>query len=240
MDQKPKNHFISIVVPAYNEEKYIENCLKSLQSQDYPKDKYEVIVVDNNSIDDTAKIVKKYGARLIGCQVQGVAAARQVGGQAAFGEIIAGTDADTILPKNWLKTLSNNFQNRDTAAITGTATFGSTSTFNKILAKVGFPLMMRTMFLFGQKALNGFNFAIRKEIFDTIGGFDPEIASAEDVDLGMRAAKEGRVIFVPSLVVETSARRIEDSRVKFFWHHIKNIIRFIILRKEPEGFENVR
>ena len=240
MEQGTKNYFISVVIPAYNEEKYLASCLESLKNQNYPKEKYEVIVVDNNSTDKTPQIARDFGARIVGCQVQGVAAARQVGGQAVFGEIIAGTDADTMLPVTWLKDINSYFQDKSIVAISGSATFSSTGSFNKLLARVGFPLIMRTMFFLGKKALNGFNFAIRKDVFDKIGGFDPEMLSAEDVDLGIKASKKGKVIFIPSLVVTTSARRIEKSRIKFFWHHIKNIVRFMILRKEPEGFENIR
>jgi glycosyltransferase involved in cell wall biosynthesis len=233
-------HFISVVIPAYNEEKGIADCLQSVKNQTYPEYKYEIIVVDNNSTDKTPEIAEKFGARVVGCQVQGVSASRQVGGKAAFGKIIVGTDADTLVARNWLELINENFQNEAIVGITGTAVFGSTSTFNKILAKVGFPLIIRLMFLFGKPALNGFNFAIRKDIFDKIGGFNPKLASAEDVDLGIRAGKVGKVLFVPNLSVETSARRIDKSRFKFFAHHVKNFVRFAILKKEPEGFETIR
>jgi glycosyltransferase involved in cell wall biosynthesis len=57
--------FISVVIPAYNEERYLPACLKSLQKQTYPSDRYEVILSDNNSSDSTSEIAKKYGARVI-------------------------------------------------------------------------------------------------------------------------------------------------------------------------------
>jgi len=52
--------FVSVIVPVYNGEKTIAECVKSLLSQDYPKDRYEIIIVDNNSKDQTAEIIKKY------------------------------------------------------------------------------------------------------------------------------------------------------------------------------------
>src|SRR3990167_9148920 len=99
--KQTKQHYISVVVPAFNEEKYLSRCLESFKQQDYPKEKFEVIVVDNNSTDKTPKIAQSYEARLVGCQVRGVAVSRQAGGQAAKGEIIAGTDADTVVSTNW-------------------------------------------------------------------------------------------------------------------------------------------
>ena len=235
-----RHKFISVVIPGYNEEKYLPNCLASLKEQDYPKERFEVIVVDNNSTDKTGKIAESYGARLVGLQThQGVSPARQAGSQAAKGEIIAGTDADTIVSKNWLSTINKYFQDPQVVAITGGAQFYSTGLINNILAGV-FPLLVRLQFFFGKPGLNGFNFAIKKTIFDKIGGFDISLKSAEDVDLGIRVAKEGEVLFAPDLKAATSARRIERSRLGFFWHHIKNIMRFMIFKKDPEGFENIR
>ncbi|MEX0617111.1 MAG: glycosyltransferase [Candidatus Woykebacteria bacterium] len=242
MNSELKTHHphISVVIPAFNEEKYLPKCLESLRSQDYPNDNYEIIVVDNNSTDGTVKVAEKYGARVIGCQVQGVSVSRQAGGQAAFGEIIAGTDSDTIVAPNWLSIIEKSFKDPKVAAITAGAEFHSTGLINKTLAKYGFPFFMQLQFLLGKPALNGFSFAIKKETFDKIGGFNLKLASAEDVDLGIRASKEGKVLYVPELKVYTSARRMEKSRIKFFWHHFKNIIRFTLLKKDPESFEAVR
>ena len=96
--------FISIIVPVYNGENIIGACLKSLLAQDYPKDKYEVIAVDNNSKDKTADIIKEYSVHyLFESKVQGSYAARNTGVRHAKGEILAFTDADCVADKGWLK-----------------------------------------------------------------------------------------------------------------------------------------
>lgn len=235
-DKKP---YISVVIPAYNEEKYIGETLKSVIAQDFPKDNYEIVVVDNNSDDQTAKAAGSFRVRVVECKTKGVSAARQAGAEASRGEIIVFTDADTTVGKDWLNQLSKQFEDRGIAAVTGTAGFDKAGRVNNLIAK-GFPAFMRLQFIFGRKALNGFNCAIRKTVFDKIGGFNTNLVSAEDVDLGIRASKEGKVVFVPEIKVYTSARRMEKSRLGFFWQHLKNIVQFTILGKKPGKFDSIR
>lgn len=94
----------SVIVPFYNEEKYIEQCLQKLLSQDFPKEDYEIIFVDNLSDDKSAEIVKKHPeiTYLREVNPNNVYAARNTGVKKARGEIIAFTDADTFVPENWL------------------------------------------------------------------------------------------------------------------------------------------
>lgn len=235
-DKKP---YISVVIPAYNEEKYIGATLKSVISQDYAQENYEVIVVDNNSEDKTAQVAGSFKVKVVECRTKGVSAARQAGVEVSRGEIIVFTDADTQVPKDWLTRVGKQFEDKEIAAITGTAEFDRAGRVNSLLAK-GFPAFMRLQFIFGRKALNGFNCAIRKSVFAKIGGFNTNLVSAEDVDLGIRASKEGKVVFVPEIKVYTSARRMEKSRLGFFWQHFKNIVQFTILGKKPGKFDTIR
>lgn len=235
-----KTYFISVVVPAYNEEKYIGSTLQSIFSQNYPKENYEVIVADNNSTDKTGEISIAAGAKVVLCLQKGVAATRQTGFEAAKGEILVGTDSDTLVPSDWLSKINNIFQDEKIVAATGSATLNSKSFLNRFMAKYLFPFSMSALFFFGKKALNGFNFAVRADAFRQVGGIDKNLVSAEDVDLGIRLAKIGKVVFVPNLTATTSARRIDASRVKFFAHHLENVIRFMILGQKPKGFEDIR
>ncbi|MDP2671011.1 MAG: glycosyltransferase family 2 protein [bacterium] len=234
-------YFLSIVIPALNEEKYLPACLSSLNSQDYPKDKYEVIVVNNDSTDRTAEIATEMGARVVSCHEKGVAAVRQDGYEQAKGEIFVGTDSDTVQPTDWLSRINELFQSDPSLiAITGGAEFNSNSLLNQFLAKELFPINLQIMFALGKQSLSGFNFSVRRDAFEQVGGFDTSLASAEDVDLGVRLGKIGKVKFIRSLVVTTSSRRIDASRVKFFTHHLRNVIKFMILGQKPESFENIR
>lgn len=235
-----KLHFISVVVPAYNEEKYIRATLQSIFANDYPREKYEVIVADNNSTDTTAAIALDEGAGVVTCLQKGVAATRQTGFEAAKGEILVGTDSDTLVPSGWLTKINQIFTNEMIVAVTGTGNLDSRSLINRLLAKYLFPITMSALFLLGKKALNGFNFAVRAEAFNQVGGIDKSLVSAEDVDLGIRLAKIGKVVFEPKLTVVTSSRRIDQSRLEFFSHHFKNIIRVMILGQKPKSFKDIR
>jgi len=100
-----KSPFVSVVVVTKNEEKNICKCLESLLAQDYPKDKYEVIIVDGVSTDRTQEICKQYPVRLIAAEKSGISYQRNRGIEAAKGKYVAFTDADCIVEKAWLRKL---------------------------------------------------------------------------------------------------------------------------------------
>jgi glycosyltransferase involved in cell wall biosynthesis len=111
---------ISVVIPAYNEQDFLGPCLKTLQYQSTDIE-YEVIVVDNNSSDNTAKVAEEYGARVVYQPIQGVCAARQAGTEAAKGEIVISTDADATFHPDYLTNVMKKFAERpDASAIAGT------------------------------------------------------------------------------------------------------------------------
>lgn len=237
MINKPK---ISVVIPAYNEEKDLADCLESLQKQTFPKTSYEVIVVDNNSTDKTAQIAQDYGVRVIGCQVQGVAAARALGSDATYGEIIAGTDADTIVADNWLEKIWYHFEkDPKLIGLTGPVYFKDTNVVFSKLAYISFDIFQRFNFLIRKPTFSGFNYAVETEAYKAVGGINPKLESAEDIDLSFRLSKKGKVGYFEDCIVYTSPRRLTKDPVEFFRHHSKNY--FAMLRgKPPEPFEPIR
>jgi glycosyltransferase involved in cell wall biosynthesis len=98
---------LSVVIPAYNEGSYLDASLTSLRQQDF-SGSYEVIVLDNNSRDDTAAIASAHGARVHEPR-RGMCVARERGTRAARGEIVVSTDADTVHPADWLTRLDAQF-----------------------------------------------------------------------------------------------------------------------------------
>ena len=113
---------VSVIIPAFNEGKNIAAVLTSLVKQQYTK-KFEVILVDNNSSDNTVKIAKKFLKKLplkiVSEKKQGRGAAKARGAKEAKGEILAFMDADTMAYDNWLSTIESAFKNKETIAITG-------------------------------------------------------------------------------------------------------------------------
>lgn len=107
----------SVVIPAYNEAATIGDCLDSLLRQDF-SEPYEIIVVDNNSTDDTTPIAKSRGVNVIREERQGVCWARQLGSEMASGEIIISTDADTTYGPDWISKIDRKFRSEPTAVAT--------------------------------------------------------------------------------------------------------------------------
>lgn len=233
---------ISVVIPAYNEEDWIELSLESLQNQEYEAE-YEIIVVDKNSDDNTQEIAKEYGARVINEPEGGVSQARQTGFKAAQYPIIASTDADTIVPKDWLATINETFQEPNVVGAYGSCTFYDSSLYHNFLAKYGFSGFLRLNSLIGKPLFIGFNMAVSKEAFDQTRGFDSEIKSAEDVDLSQRVKSEGKIVYNKDLTVKTSDRRLNSwGLAKFLLHHAINYFNVVWLRRPDKArdFDNIR
>jgi len=97
---------ISIIVPFYNKENTIEACIHGLLDQEYPKDKYEIICVNNNSVDSSCSIISKYpSVKLIQEITQGAYIARNAGILASSGNFMVFSDADVMAPRSWLSNI---------------------------------------------------------------------------------------------------------------------------------------
>jgi GT2 family glycosyltransferase len=94
---------VSIIIPVYNAEKTLKLCLDSLTALDYPREKMEIICTDNGSRDASPRIIKEYDAILVSEAKRSSYAARNRGIKSASHELIAFTDADCVVDKNWLK-----------------------------------------------------------------------------------------------------------------------------------------
>jgi peptidoglycan/xylan/chitin deacetylase (PgdA/CDA1 family)/glycosyltransferase involved in cell wall biosynthesis len=236
--------FVSVVIPAFNEELMLPTCLQALTEQNY-KGKYEIIVVDNNSEDLTSKIALVYGATVIKEKRQGVAFARQAGFSVAKGQIILSTDSDTIVPPNWISSMvSKLLKDKSIVAVGGSCSLIGTNTFLKMLSRSLVPVM----FLFDKildypGTLQGWNFAVRKDAFEKIGGFDTTLRPddiGEDRDLGKRLGKVGKVRISFRLQVKTSARRFVGL-VKTLKYVFLNYFYFLIKKRSLHGtFQTIR
>ena len=114
---------VSVVIPACNEEHFITKCLESLKAQTY-KGPVEIIVVDNNSTDKTSELARAAGATVLFERTPGVCPARDTGTQAAKGDIVVSTDADTTFPSDWLERIVTAFeQNPKAVGVAGSFIF---------------------------------------------------------------------------------------------------------------------
>ena len=112
---------VSVVVVVKNGKRTISKCLESLLIQDFPKEKYEIVVVDGGSTDGTQEIVRKYSVRLIVDENGTIAHSRNVGVQVSKGSYVAFTDSDCIVERKWLRTLVEALkkEREDTVAVGG-------------------------------------------------------------------------------------------------------------------------
>jgi glycosyltransferase involved in cell wall biosynthesis len=224
-----KTILISVVVPAYNEEKSIGQCLTALKNQDFPQKDYEIIVVDNNSTDKTAQIAKEMGAKVFSERTQGYVFALRKGCSQAKGGIIAITDADALVPKDWLKKIYQAFQKDPQVVYLGGKVAFQPKTILAVMAEPiwnfsGWFLRLGT----------GFNLVIKKDVYKKIGGFREEINFDTDVDLCLRARKEGRMVFLWNNPVVSSSRHLQGLGGTIYC--IKgtiNIICLILFKKTP-------
>jgi peptidoglycan/xylan/chitin deacetylase (PgdA/CDA1 family)/GT2 family glycosyltransferase len=238
--------FISVVVPAYNEEQYLRACLESLKRQDYAAE-YEVIVVDNASTDDTARIARDWGAKVVYESKRSPACARQKGAEVATGKIIAFIDADTQAPPNWLSTIVWRFLcDPETAVISGPYAYCDTGKVSRIMSYAGSFVSIITDHLFRKVlhkggALWGCNFAVQRSAFWQVGGFDTSIKFyGEEYELSLRLRKAGKAVIIPRLFVLTSARRLKRiGVVNQYWNWIVDYFSVLFWYAPiPERLEN--
>lgn len=214
---------VSVVIPAWNEEKYIADALELIAKQTIQP--LEVIVVDNNSTDSTAAIAKKMGARVIRELQQGITPARNAGFNAAKGDIIARTDADTHVPANWLETMIEIFEsNPDIVGVSGPSSFFSENEHDHVVTS---KLLTKTYVAFaglihGHEIMIGPNMGVKKAAWEKIK-HSVEMNDSivhEDIDLAYHLSEVGLVTFDKRLIVEISPRRIKNNPKSFFIDYV--------------------
>lgn len=196
-DKKSKDFFprISIVIPAYNEEKKIEKTLRRIKELDYPKDKLEIIVVDDGSTDNTANIVRKFEeVILIQCEKNSGRAAipMNLGVDHAKNEIIAIMNADSYPKKDSLLYLVEYFKDENTGAVTGAYLANDPKTFIQKLQNFEYRIIAWNrkllQFLNAVYVTPGPLSLYRKSVLLEVGKFDEENLT-EDIEIAWRILK---------------------------------------------------
>jgi len=183
---------ISIIIPTYNAAQTLIECVQACLNQDYPKDKLEIIIVDDGSTDDTQEIIKKYPVTYIYQSNSGPAKARNTGWRSARGEVICFTDSDCIPHKEWVKRLTNKFASEAIGAVAGSYEIASKK--NLLAQCIHEEIIERHLRMPEQIHVFGsYNVAIKREVLERVGGFNEgyRYASGEDNDLSYRILKAG-------------------------------------------------
>ncbi len=184
--------FVSVIVPVYNAQNNIDLCIRSLLEQDYPKDRYEVIIVDNNSKDKTKEIINKYDVKyVLEDGIQSSYAARNKGIKEAVGGILAFTDSDCIADQNWIEKGVRAFHDDKIGGIGGkVCSYMPKNYIERYQAKKD--VMGQEKLLTQDKIekklgkITTCNAFYRRKVFNIIGLFEPTIISGGDHDLSLR------------------------------------------------------
>ncbi|MBI4317237.1 MAG: glycosyltransferase [Chloroflexi bacterium] len=202
---------ISVVICSYNGQGTIRDCLEALGRLDYSN--FEVIVVDDGSTDRTPAIAREYDVRLISSENRGLSNARNLGLEAATGEIVAYIDDDAYPDPHWLSYLAATFMAGDFVGVGGPniAPEGDGPIADCVANAPGGPVNVLLSDVEAEH-IAGCNMAFRKSALLTIGGFDPQFRVAgDDVDVCWRLRQMGwKLGYSPAAVV---------------WHHRRNSIR---------------
>jgi len=230
---------ISVVIPTFNEEKNIKRTLLSLNNQDFPRDRYEIIVVDGFSKDKTVEIAEKYADKVIYQKSPRVAGARNDGARISKGWIIATTDADTLIPSHWIRRIYENFKNdRSLVGLSGPMF----PLENSLKARVfflmsfnAFPRIISTIAPHFHAFTFGPNSAFLKKAFMKVGGYSVDIGISDDVEITMRIKKYGRLKFDKNLFVYTSSRRFERyGYLRMLYIYDTTAFKLFVLKKRDD------
>ena len=182
----PADPFVSVVVPVLNGEETIGDCLSSLVRTDYPRERREIIVVDNGCTDGTAQIVENFSVRHLREGRRGVSHARNRGIVESRGDVLAFIDADCMVSTRWLQELVQPLSDDNVSATAGEiVAYPPTTPAQRYVARRK-PYWQEWVarapvpwFLLG-------NSAVRRGVFDQIGRFDPNLVGCNDIDFSFR------------------------------------------------------
>jgi GT2 family glycosyltransferase len=200
----------SIIIPTKNNADILEKCLESIRNLDYPKEEIELIIVDGHSTDNTVEIAKKYGCKVVYENVGTRGGACNVGVRIANGEFVVFTDADCVVPKDWLKNLIRHFNDGRIASVGGpNVTPEDDTEFAKcvgvvlsFLSKLGARYGLNIDRVVETFHNSGCNVAYRKKAIEEVVGFNEKLITCEDEELDYRIKKKGyKILYTPDAVV---------------------------------------
>ncbi|QFU82333.1 glycosyltransferase [Natronorubrum aibiense] len=215
--------FISVICPVYNDPEGIRETLTSVVDVDYPQDRFEVLVVDNGSTDQTPIVIQSFAdsypeivSHIIEDEIQSSYAARNKGIKHATGEVIAFIDADMTVKQSWLKSIEDVLDST-TADYIGCKTRIYTpesgpTIWSKYDLALGLPV---------EKYIEKDGFAptcsliVRQQVFDEVGNFDHRLVSGGDKEFGHRVRDAGfQMAYTDEIVLEHPARVSSTSWLK--------------------------
>jgi glycosyltransferase involved in cell wall biosynthesis len=224
---------ISVIIPAHNEEGYLEATLDALQRQNYGW--FEIIIVANGCSDRTAQIARGRCQRLIVLSQKNLGIARNLGARMARGEVLVFLDADTILEPMALRRIAEDFTKEHAAGTVRGQPDGQRLAYRLIYALKNF--IHRWSFHPGSSGV----ILCWKEHFVRSGGFDEGLEVRENSELMKRLKRFGKYKYIPDITATTSMRRYEQRgvhRMVLLW--LKLWVQSFVSDLHQRHYETVR
>ncbi len=231
---------ISVIIPAFNEGRYIQKTLAALQAQTFPREQVEIIVVNNASTDNTAELAKNAGADIVIDEpLQGTNRARQTGLERAQGAVIAFLDADCVPPPWWLEQIYEKLHDNKESFVALAGTYKYTEDISEplyIFEQLYSWLILPTLnsvvgkvFKKGGVIIGG-NFAAFRDTFNRVNGIDTSFTFfGDDASIARALGTLGPVNFDPTLYVRTSTRRFErEGLIRTNWEYAVNYFKVML------------
>ncbi|MDR2406743.1 MAG: glycosyltransferase family 2 protein [Bacteroidales bacterium] len=214
------NPFVSIICPAYNEEKFIASCINSMLEQDFPKENLEIFIVDGRSTDKTREMVMQYAKQyafihLLDNPYKIAPYALNIGIQKAKGEVIMRIDAHSTYPKNYVSTLVKYLFELNADNVGGMCnTLPANNTTRAISIAIGSSHWFgvgNSMFRIGADKIMEVDTVpfgcYRKNVFERVGYFDEELIRNQDNEFNARLKNaSGKIYLIPEVVINYTAR----------------------------------
>lgn len=213
---------VSVIIPAYNEEQNIRECLVALSTQTVPRDEYELIVVDGGSRDRTREIAVEYADLVLIQESPRVGGARNDGFLRAQHEILATTDADCLVPRDWISQVQEAFKDERVVQVFGPVTAKEDPHKDRLYVLLFNALMWLGYLTRTYYYTLGCNTAFRRTPFFAAGMYR-NYDAGDDLEIPLRMRKWGKVAFDPRLTVAFSFRRYHQFgffRTLFEWYYI--------------------
>jgi GT2 family glycosyltransferase len=215
---------VSVIVPVRNDAAGLQRCLASVREASPPAVAVEVIVVDNGSTDGSAEIARQAGSTVIVKPGERVSALRNAGAAVASGDILAFVDADHELDPGWLRSLLTLFE--DPAVSAAGAPYSSPQSPTWVQRAYD-ALRCHPAERQDVDWLASGNLAIRRSVFESVGGFDRNLEACEDVDLCRRLRARG-------------ARLVSDPKLRSIHHGDPQTLRQLFVSELWRGRNNLQ
>ena len=230
---------VSVIVPSYNEERYIGACLAAIKRQRV-SGTYEIIVGDGNSKDRTQKIARDYGARVVEERFGTASGGRHAAAKVAHGRIYAFMSSDVQPCQGWLQNIYDAFEDKKVVWAVGSVKPLEGVFVEEIGASI-LNFLASVLNRIGLAYVNGDNVAARSEAYHRCGGFNPRLKTSEDTDLGMKLMHQGKFAYAGNATVLISMRRVRKwGYINFALFHTGNFISTHFLRSPAKLYAPIR